>query len=376
MKQTAVSANPATVHRLWQNFLLHPPVGYRYLLSERSRVRHHKRSFVIKKSVPLLDLTYKTLSEYRIGRRLTGLEPDLIYMLNGQLARGTSVPWIVDFENPYAFCNFQQKSLWWYRRFLIDRLNDASCKAILAYSHVGALGFREVFPEVEASKVKVVPNCVPIPEDIEGDSDGFTMLFTGSVNIEDNFEARGGPIAVEVFKLIKQRFPQSRLVLRCRIPDSYSHIHGIDGVTVIEDRLDRSEFEDLFRSADVYLFPAFVGYALSTLEAMSWGLPVVTTNVLENGEYVVDGVTGYTVENSLIKYRHPGVPEYLYEEPAVYPFAWNEPFIEALADRVAKLLEDGPLRKRMGQAARKHVIENYSLEQKNRLLKQVFDEII
>ncbi len=89
------------------------------------------------------------------------------------------------------------------------------------------------------------------------------------------------------------------------------------------------------RDADVFVLPSyFEGLPMSVLEAMSAGLPVVTTPVGGIPEAVADGEHGFLVQ--------PGD-------------------VPGLVDRLARLLEDQSLRQRMGRAGRQRVQEQFSV---------------
>jgi glycosyltransferase involved in cell wall biosynthesis len=91
-----------------------------------------------------------------------------------------------------------------------------------------------------------------------------------------------------------------------------------------------------YRRVDIFVLPSLsegVPYAL--LEAMSCGLPCVCTAVGGVPETLPDGIAGYVVPP-------------------------NDP--DSLAEKICKLLEDGTLRKRMGQQATELISEKYSIE--------------
>lgn len=57
----------------------------------------------------------------------------------------------------------------------------------------------------------------------------------------------------------------------------------------------RNDVGELYKAADIFLFPTIrEGLGLSALEAMSSGLPIITSNVRGIIDYSVDGVTGFT----------------------------------------------------------------------------------
>ena len=88
---------------------------------------------------------------------------------------------------------------------------------------------------------------------------------------------------------------------------------------------------------DVGVVPSLLQepFGLVNIELMACGLPVIASRVGGIPEIVLDGVTGLLVEP-------------------------NDP--QALSEAMAKLLDDPELRKRMGENARKHVVQNFSLE--------------
>jgi glycosyltransferase involved in cell wall biosynthesis len=98
---------------------------------------------------------------------------------------------------------------------------------------------------------------------------------------------------------------------------------------------------EVFRKSDIFVFPTHhEAFGLVNLEAMQWGLPVISSDEGAIPEVVVDGVTGFIV---------------------------NPRDINQLTDRVLRLVNDRDLRLRMGKAARKRYEEHFSIEayQKN-----------
>ncbi|MDR2762081.1 MAG: glycosyltransferase [Planctomycetaceae bacterium] len=83
------------------------------------------------------------------------------------------------------------------------------------------------------------------------------------------------------------------------------------------------------------------GQSNSILEAMTFGVPVIATNIPGNRELVVDGETGILVEDSKNDFRK-----------------LRRDFVKA----TLMLLENEPLRIKMSSAAKKRAAENFSLE--------------
>lgn len=107
---------------------------------------------------------------------------------------------------------------------------------------------------------------------------------------------------------------------------------------------------DVLRNVDVFAIPTYnEGQPYAILEAMSAGLPVISTNVGCIPETVVEGESGFIVE--------PG----------------NK---EGLASKTALLLVDHDLRKRMGEASRKRFLELYTEDRFAAQMRAVFTELL
>jgi glycosyltransferase involved in cell wall biosynthesis len=114
--------------------------------------------------------------------------------------------------------------------------------------------------------------------------------------------------------------------------------------------LDRPEVRTLYGSADVLVFPSrYEGMPNVVLEALGCGLPVVGTRIAGTEELVQEGRNGFLVE---------------VDDPG------------ALADRVATLVRDGELRRRMGAEARRFVEERWSWTSRAKELEDIVERIL
>lgn len=112
----------------------------------------------------------------------------------------------------------------------------------------------------------------------------------------------------------------------------------------------REDVPDLLGASDVFLLTSVSeGVSLTLLEAMSAGLPVVTTAVGGNPEVVEDGVTG------LLAGRGDD---------------------EGLAGALVRLLGDGALRERMGEAGRARAHERFDQGRMIRAYRAVYDQLL
>ena len=98
----------------------------------------------------------------------------------------------------------------------------------------------------------------------------------------------------------------------------------------------RRDVEDCYAAMDISVLTSSTeGLSITLLESMRAGLPTVVTRVGGNSELVVDGETGYLVD---------------YDD-------WS-----GFVDRVVRLAESGAARRRMGEAGRCRVVEQFGAE--------------
>ncbi|MEB3217800.1 MAG: glycosyltransferase family 4 protein [Nostocales cyanobacterium 94392] len=106
---------------------------------------------------------------------------------------------------------------------------------------------------------------------------------------------------------------------------------------VFHDGADQDNIKQLYASSDIFVLPSFQEtFGIVFLEAMHYGLPIITTNVTAMPELVEDGKNGLLVP--------PGDSQ-------------------ALAQAISKLIENPDLIEQMGAAGRKKVANYYYWEQ-------------
>jgi glycosyltransferase involved in cell wall biosynthesis len=150
------------------------------------------------------------------------------------------------------------------------------------------------------------------------------ILFVGN-----DFVRKGGQELLDVFL---QRFKDKAeldLVTNAAVGAEHPHIHVHRQVTPYSD-----EWLSLFAEADMFVLPTRGdAFGLAILEAMAAGLPIVATNICAIPELVSDGNNGFLIE--------PGK-------------------LNALAQRIERLLNNRSLRLQMGVEARNTAEEKFA----------------
>jgi glycosyltransferase involved in cell wall biosynthesis len=309
---------------------------------------------------------------------------DLIYSYNHPVFRRR--PWVAYLEwfnvllgrNAKHFKNFR----WFARRVLASE----DCKAVVSWPKIVVSAIIENYGDDRiARKTNIVPLAVPPKRFVRPPSSGLArILFVGSRDSPLSFLPKGGLETVKAFAILRKGKPETELVIRARVPEPVAaYCAKVGNIRIIDSLLSDSELEKEFISAQIFIQPTHDTPYGAFLDAMSYGLPVVTRAASLNSEIVTDGETGFVVPSSKeIRYfvDYEGlkfVPAAATDRRVEFLksiYSRDDAFVKRLADTLSILLEDDRLRRRMGDAARKKVeIGDFSISRRNAILKQVFD---
>jgi glycosyltransferase involved in cell wall biosynthesis len=300
------------------------------------------------------------------------------------------VRWVVDFEFVASLFGYYGD---WRRRIYRPRsqkmltkvLASRYCTKIMPWTDAARKTLEYVLPsETVSTKTEVVRLAVrpapPKPADIEK-HDNVRILFMGSSNYGGEFYSKGGLDVLEAYRLLRGKMgDQVELYFRCWMPDELRDRYAsTPGLHTLSELLPRDSLDRLFWESDMFLFPSHNTPGMAFLEAMRFGLPIVGRDLWANNELVKDGVHGFLVKPSEnVPYYLPGfVPNWSMDDGPFLPYMKkiDERVVADLVDRLARLVEDENLRKRMGDAGRKEVEEGQaSVGRRNAALRRIYEE--
>lgn len=179
------------------------------------------------------------------------------------------------------------------------------------------------------------------------ETDQITIVFTGRLVLY-----KGVFLLLKAFERISREHPNVMLIYagegheRTSL-ERYVTEKNLTNRVVFTGRINREQLKMLLLNSDIYCLPTLKdpgGNAI--LEAMSCGLPVISTNY---------GGPAYSVaENCGVLINPISIVDYVHR----------------LSEALVTLIEDEDLRKRLGNNARDHVVTNFSSsELNNRILK-------
>jgi glycosyltransferase involved in cell wall biosynthesis len=121
------------------------------------------------------------------------------------------------------------------------------------------------------------------------------------LHIGNNYWGKGTPIAIDVFRELRKIYKTNiefHIVSNC-IPDYIN----LDGLFIYKkNELSWKEKIYLYGNSDFFLFPCLQDSLGVYLECLSASLPIITTNIYDKNEFVLNNKTGYLHNTPLSLY--------------------------------------------------------------------------
>ncbi|CAN5611769.1 glycosyltransferase family 4 protein [soil metagenome] len=216
----------------------------------------------------------------------------------------------------------------WLRYWVDTALRQADCFIVLSESWKD---YYLTHCDLNPDRVIVLPNPVEIPASIPDRSASSVtrFVFLGRIG-----QRKGAFDLLQAFaNLPADCLPQAQLTLagdgELEKAGELIKQLNIEGYVELPGWIDLEQHNQLLGDADVFILPSYnEGLPMAMLEAMAWGLPVISTPVGGIPEVIVSGENGYLAD--------PGD-------------------IKALSAAMQSLVEDDALRLAMGRSARKRI---------------------
>jgi glycosyltransferase involved in cell wall biosynthesis len=203
--------------------------------------------------------------------------------------------------------------------------------------------------------IQVIPNAIDLSTftpALPRESDGpVRLLYVGRFNVFKNVESlieatdKLQRMEVGEFELELVGEGEQRPVLERMVSDL-----GLTRRVQFSGWVPREHIADHYRSADIFVTATtWEGMPNTVLEAMACGLPIVGTRVSGLQELVCDDINGY-----LVPMRDP----------------------EALAEAMARLMNNGFERRRMGRESRRRAEREFAWEYIARQYVEVYQQVI
>lgn len=375
------------LHSLYKELTCCPPEGYSFLVEKNGAVPIEGKVQALNKILvknQFVKFQYDIMRPilyyaYRITQKTTIRKYDLLYA--SQHIDYGKMPWIVDLEHAGALAAYGNINV--LGNIVEKYLSSDCCKKIIPWSNMAkesllySYDCRKFVDKIEVVNLAVRPkNFVKLFND-----DVINLLFVGTanpINIADSFAMKGGLEVLEAFDILSKKYSNIKLTVRSYVPSNIKTKYGnLPNVEIIDTPLPHSSLDMIFKQSAIFLFPAHSTPGMAILDAMSYELPVIATDVWATNEQIEDGKNGLLIK---------GRPDLSYFDEKFIP-RWGTPsfmnklgeteprMLADLVEKTSMLIEDEKLRRRLGRTGRQLVeTGKFSTKLRNQKLRKIFDE--
>ena len=259
-----------------------------------------------------------------------------------------------------------------------------NCKKVMFWSLAGQRTLQSyggIDDERLLNKVTVVyPAIRTVPDNLIrlGHHD-VSLLFSG------DFFRKGGVNVVDAFERAQTLFPSLTLTVCCdetidfNTPNAALRSEYLDKLKrnrriIMRGRVTRHEFvENILPTTDIYLLPAYVeAFGFAILEAMAFGVPVISTNYFAIPEMIEHGISGFLIDTSGFDCDRM-FRGYVVDD---IPAGFRSHVTETLFGYLRQLIESAELRQTFGMAGLALVRKKFSFETRNRMMLDIYREAV
>lgn len=382
-------------HTFYKELFKHVPVGFEFIPSTADLIDQGMKSDIKKSGTrwgkvqnqlehALLQMIEASRwPNIKVRRFPKGM--DLIH--SAQAALWTNHPWVVDFENVTVFTWFSRKVMdgWPARHWLKKIFEQESCRLVLPWTEaaknslLNAVDCRNFEAKIEVAYPVMQPKPFPNPTRKRGKPFHFLTIGTA-------FYAKGILETLKAFELVQSQ-AESHLTVISYIPPEIQARYGENPNITLLSRVPNERIEQAYREADAFVYPAHTDtFGFVLLEAFSYGIPCVASDLYAIPEIVQEGVNGRLIPRYASFFDEKQLPQYPRVSSSVnqenHPLirAINSPspsYVQALATAMIEMMENPQHHEAMAAAAYETVrTGRFSVEARKRRMGELYQRAL
>ena len=286
-------------------------------------------------------------------------EYDLIHCCHC-LSKNKNVPWIADIESEWQL--YLGKRTKKVKEKIKKIFLDKNCEKIMPWTNATAKEMLKEFPEIK-SKIEVIYPAVPLPKIKTKKHQGINLVF-----IARYFEAKGGSDAIEVFDYLTKKYDDIRAIVVSDVPTSILEKYSKnEKIRFYGPVAQKKLLEEIYPISDILVYPGYSDtFGFAYLEAMSFGIPIVTVDGFSRKEAINEGRTGFVIERPKMNWIK-GCPR----------ITKRGLLIKKLIEKTEMLIKNKKLRGKMSRNCIKEIRDGkFSIKERNRKLERIYREAL
>ncbi|GIU68445.1 MAG: hypothetical protein KatS3mg093_332 [Candidatus Parcubacteria bacterium] len=269
-------------------------------------------------------------------------------------------PWVVDIEyvNQFWAGGIQKKQ----KKFILKLLKSNYCKKILAWTEWTKKEILREFPEIK-NKIEVVYPAISKQKFKKKKKKKITLLF-----VSRRFYFKGGLHALEVIDRLTKKYKNVNAFFISDIPidikKEYSKNKKIRFIKFISKK---KLFTNILPQTDILIYPSYTDtFGFVMLEALSFGIPIVTVGGQSRREIVNNKKTGFIIKE----------PKNLNLKDLENLNSFKET-INEIEKKTEVLIKNKKLREKMSKNCIE-IIKNgkFSIKERNKKLEKIYFEAL
>ena len=270
------------------------------------------------------------------------------------LSKNENKPWVADFESEWQM--YVGEKTFFGKKSVDKIISKDNCKKIIPWTNGAKRELENRFPKLK-NKFEVVYPAVPLMVNNKQYKKQITLLF-----IARYFYQKGGLHALEAINRLTKKYNNVSGIFISQTPSEIINKYSSNKKIKFYNLMPQQRlFKEIFPLADIFVYPGYTdSFGFALLEAMSFGIPIVTVDGFARKEIVDDGKTGFVVEKDKdIDWRKITKNE--------------EEIIEKLVDKTSLLTEDAQLRAKMSKNCFKEIKNGkFSIKERNKKLEKIY----
>ncbi|MFH8120275.1 MAG: glycosyltransferase family 4 protein [Candidatus Aenigmatarchaeota archaeon] len=270
-------------------------------------------------------------------------------------------PWVADIEWVGQFWLYGPVKKYPSKGYVKKILASPYCKKIMAWTEWAKCGILKEFPMLK-NKIEVVYPAIPFKKFKRRKSKKITLLF-----VARDFYFKGGLYALYAIDALTKKYKEVNGIIISNVPENIKNSIKNKKIKFYDLMSQKKLFKKIYPKCDIFVYPSFTDtFGYSIIEAMSFGIPVVTVDGQSRRELIKNGKHGFIVKSPFGDFPKDDDLRKI-----------NQNVLNNLIRKIELLIKNKKLREKMSKNCIREVREGkFSIKERNKKLEKIYKEAL